>query len=84
MFVTWLRTVLSLMRSRSAMCALSEAAGDEVQDFGLAVGELGECERGAGAALPSCVGAEECVDLGHELAERGLAFEQQMVPALER
>ena len=60
-----------------------EAAGDEVEDLGLAGRQRRERDRRDRAGGRLHRRAEEVVHLGHELPERGLAFEQQVVPAFE-
>src|SRR6185503_15999772 len=64
--------------------AVAEAAGNEAEHLGLAVGELRE-RRWRDRATPRLVvGREELVHFGEEPAECGLRLEQQMIPSLER
>src|SRR4030095_9237961 len=61
-----------------------EAARDEGEHFGLAVGEL---RKGGGQAPGTAgivAGGEERLDLGQKLIKAGLVLEQQVIPTLER
>ena len=69
--------------------AVVEPPGHQVEDLGLACGEIGQMQRPARPTRclrlgGTGVGGEKTVQLGEELIERRLAAQQQMIPALER